>query len=309
MRPIFFSAAALLLMSACGSSHKQPAADSLTVSSVSASTDSLRMQITAIAAEAGGTVGVAIRNLSTGDTLTLNDTARLPMQSAFKFPIAMAVLKQVDEGKLRLDQTIPVSTEDFYDTYSPLMDSFPKGTKEKTIANLIYLMVAKSDNVACDVLLKTIGGPKVTNDFIHSLGVKNIEIVFSEEVMQSNWENQFSNWSNASAYTHLLDILHNGSGLSKSSNDFMMQTMLATTTGPKRLPGLLPAGTPVAHKTGTGGTKDGLNSATNDAGIITLPNGKLVAVTVFVSMSPAEEPVRDAVIAKIAKAVYDHYSK
>lgn len=309
MRPVIISAAALFLLSACANSGKQPASDSLAVSTVPASTDSLRQQIATIAAEAGGTVGVSIRHLGTGDTLTLNDTARLPMQSAFKFPIAMAVLKQVDEGKLKLEQSVPVSTKDYWDTYSPLKDSFPNGTKEKTIANLIYLMVCKSDNVACDVLLELTGGPRFTNDFVHGLGVSNMEIVFSEQDMQRNWENQFLNWGNASAYTHLLDILHKGSALSKASNDFMMNTMLATTTGAKRLPGLLPAGTPVAHKTGTGPTQDGICSATNDAGIITLPNNEQVAVVVFVGMSPAEESIRESVIAKIAKAVYDHYSK
>ncbi|WP_332699988.1 serine hydrolase, partial [Halalkalibacter lacteus] len=79
--------------------------------------------------------------------------------------------------------------------------------------------------------------------------------------------------------------------------------------GRKRLPGLLPEGTPVGHKTGSGSTNNGINSATNDAGTITLTNGQKIAVAVFVSMSPAEESVREAVIAKIAKAAYDHYSK
>ncbi|WP_298707659.1 class A beta-lactamase, partial [Chitinophaga sp.] len=289
MRPVIISAAALLLLSACANTGKQPASDSLTVSTAPASTDSLRQQIATIAAEAGGTVGVAIRHLGTGDTLTLNDTARLPMQSAFKFPIAMAVLKQVDEGKLKLDQQLPISTDDYFETYSPLKDSFPKGVKDKTIANLIYLMVSKSDNVACDVLIRTIGGTKVVDDFIHGLGVENIAIKLTEEEMNgpgTGFEPQFQNWANVSAYTHLLDILDKGTALSKGSNDFLVNTMLATTTGRNRLPGLLPPGTPLAHKTGSGYTHNGLNSATNDAGTIYLPNGQRVALAVFVSMSP-----------------------
>lgn len=311
MRSILFSAAAVALLSACGGAQKQPAAaDSLAVSNINTpSTDSLRQQIAAIAAEAGGTVGVAIRNLTTGDTLTLNDTAKLPMQSAFKFPIAMAVLKQVDEGKLKLDQTVEITPADLFPTYSPLQDSFPKGTKEKTIADLIYLSVAKSDNIACDVLLKIIGGTQKANDYVHGLGVKNMQIAATEEEMHSGWDVQFTNWSEITAYTHLLDILHKGTALSKPSNDFLLQTMLATTTGARRLKALLPAGTPIAHKTGTSDQKDGVYSATNDAGIISLPNGQQLAVAVFVSNSRAEEAVREGVIAKIAKAAYDHYSK
>ncbi|MGE7777438.1 class A beta-lactamase [Chitinophaga sp. NPDC101104] len=314
MRSYIISATIVTLMASCAGNPKQPAADSLAVSSTSTSpgTDSLRQQISAIAAEAKGIVGVAIQHFTTGDTLTLNDTARLPMQSAFKFPIAMAVLKQVDEGKLTLEQTLPVTPDDLFETYSPLQDSFPKGTKDKTIANLIYLMVAKSDNIACDVLIRKVGGCKVINDYVHSLGVKNIEIVLTEEEMNgpgTGFDLQFKNWAHASAYSQLLDILRKGTALSKPSNDFLMNTMLATTTGKNRLPGLLPPGTPVAHKTGSGSTKDGLVSATNDAGIITLPNGQQLAVSVFVSMSAADEASRDAVIAKIARAAYDHYSK
>jgi len=61
----------------------------------------------------------------------------------------------------------------------------------------------------------------------------------------------------------------------------------------------------VAHKTGTGGTRDSITSATNDIGIITLPNGTHLAVAVFVSDSSADEATRESVIARIAKAAWD----
>ena len=81
--------------------------------------------------------------------------------------------------------------------------------------------------------------------------------------------------------------------------------MIESTPGPKRLKGLLPAGTIVAHKTGTSGTEKEITAATNDIGIITLPDGRHVAIAVFVSDSPADVATREAVIAKIAKAVFD----
>jgi beta-lactamase class A len=76
-----------------------------------------------------------------------------------------------------------------------------------------------------------------------------------------------------------------------------------------RLKGMLPAGTPVAHKTGTGGTRDGVTSATNDVGIITLPNGKHIAIAAFVGDSRADEKTREAVIARAAKAAWDTWNK
>ena len=83
--------------------------------------------------------------------------------------------------------------------------------------------------------------------------------------------------------------------------------MIESPTGPKRLKGLLPAGTIVAHKTGTSGTFKGITAATNDIGIITLPNGRHLAIAVFVSDSPANEATREETIAKIAKAVWDKW--
>jgi beta-lactamase class A len=58
------------------------------------------------------------------------------------------------------------------------------------------------------------------------------------------------------------------------------------------------------HKTRTSGTKDGIAFATNDVRLITLPDGQRLALAVFVTDSKADEATRDAVIARIAKAVY-----
>ncbi|MGZ3836350.1 MAG: serine hydrolase, partial [Mucilaginibacter sp.] len=97
-----------------------------------------------------------------------------------------------------------------------------------------------------------------------------------------------------------------GKALSKSSNEFLWKIMTETSTGPHRIKGLLPQGAIVAHKTGTSGTNDeGLTPATNDVGIITLPNGKHLAIAVLVCNSKADETTRDGVIAQIAKAAWD----
>ncbi len=47
-----------------------------------------------------------------------------------------------------------------------------------------------------------------------------------------------------------------------------------------------------------------MTAATNDAGLITLPDGKKLAVAVFITDSPESEVVRDAVIAQIAKEIW-----
>jgi beta-lactamase class A len=103
----------------------------------------------------------------------------------------------------------------------------------------------------------------------------------------------------------LLRALREGRGLSRASRTLLLDLMLKSTPGPRRIKGLLPAGTPVAHKTGTSGTVEGLTRATNDVGLVTLPDGRHMAVAVFVSDTKAEADVREGVIAKIARAAWD----
>ena len=268
-------------------------------------------QIKTISAESKGIVGVSILGLESRDTLNYNAQSRLVMHSVFKFPIAMTVLNLVDKGKYKLDQKIKIRKGDMLPAkmYSPLRDKYPDGA-EIPLGEILGYMVSQSDNTACDFLLKKIGGPKVVNDYIHSLGVKGISIVASETDMASAWEVQYTNWAKPADLVRLLDIFYSGKALSKESNDFLMKIMLTTTTGPNRLRGLLPKDAVIAHKTGTSPTNaEGLSPATNDIGIITLPNGKHLAIVVMVCNSKADETTREAVIAKIAKAAWDIYGK
>jgi beta-lactamase class A len=94
-----------------------------------------------------------------------------------------------------------------------------------------------------------------------------------------------------------------GKILKPATQAILMQFMVNTTTGPARLKGMLPRGTKLAHKTGTSNTNDkGITAATNDIGIITLPDGKSLIISVFVKDAAADEPTREKVIARIAAA-------
>ncbi|HEY9001337.1 MAG TPA: class A beta-lactamase, subclass A2 [Mucilaginibacter sp.] len=270
--------------------------------------DSLKNQIIQIAKQSKGIVGVSILGIETRDTLNYNGNSRLVMQSVMKFPIAMTVLNLVDKGKYKLDQKMKVGKGDmFTNTWSPLRDKYPDGT-EITLGELLSYMVSQSDNNACDFFLKKLGGTQTVMDYLQGLGIKGINIVASETDMRKAWEVQYTDWCKPAEVVHLLDLLYSGKVLSKSSNDFLLKIMTETTTGPKRLKGLLPTDAIVAHKTGSSGTNDdGLTPASNDVGIITLPNGKHLAIAVFVCNSKADEAARDLVIAQIAKASWDFY--
>jgi beta-lactamase class A len=107
----------------------------------------------------------------------------------------------------------------------------------------------------------------------------------------------------------LLRKFYRGEVLSAKSTAYLREIMERTTTGPGRIKGLLPKETVVAHKTGSSGADEkGLVAATNDVGVVTLPDGRHIAVVVFVSDATAEEKACEAVIARVAKAVWDAYA-
>lgn len=170
-------------------------------------------------------------------------------------------------------------------------------------------MVTLSDNNACDILMRVLGGPqKITAD-IHGTGVIDIMIVGDETQMNADWGLQYQNWSKPLAQVQLLSLLYQGKLLSIPETKLLINLMEHTFVAPKRIRGLLPAGTVVAHRSGTSGTDDkGLSPATNDVGVITLPNGRHLAIAIFLSDSYLGDDKRDEVVAKIAKAAYNEFS-
>src|SRR5271154_638379 len=86
----------------------------------------LRAEVRAIAADAHGKVSVACSLPGTSLNCDLNPHAHPPMQSVFKLPVAIAVLHQVEQGKMTLDQPIRFRPEDRFvpHAFSPLQDKY-----------------------------------------------------------------------------------------------------------------------------------------------------------------------------------------
>lgn len=279
--------------------------------SIFAQRKSPKAEIDEIIRSSNGTVGAAMMDLSTRKSFVFNKNAKLPMQSVFKFPLAMAVLAEVDKGKFSLDQKITVTKKDLLPkTWSPMREKYPEGNVELPLAEILAYTVSQSDNNGCDILFRLLGGTANVHKYVQNLGVKDISIQATEEEMSKAWEVQFTNWSKPEAMLKLLEIFNRADKLSKSSSDFLWKIMTETTTGPNRIKGLLPAGTSVAHKTGTSGTNaQKVIGAINDAGIITLPNGKKIAIVVFVSNSTDSIEDSEKIIARISKAAWDFYAQ
>lgn len=276
-------------------------------------TDTLRSKIEQIVSDKKAVVGVSIIGNNDKDTISFYGDRRFPMQSVFKFHIALAVLSEIDRGKLSLDQKIDIRKEEFLpeDFWSPLRDENPNGGSF-TIEKLIQYSVSHSDNTACDVLIRLIGTPKTVEEYIKKSGIQDIQITFNEEEMQAKWENMFENWTTPKAASATLKLFYENRNnlLSDSSYDFFWKTNKETTTGKNRIRGQLPEETIVAHKTGWSGTnkETGITAAVNNIGIVFLPNGEYFIISIFVSESKENFGTNEKIIADIAKATYDFYT-
>lgn len=266
----------------------------------------LRHEFEKIAPGAMGRVGAAAMLLESGESADLSGDQHFPMHSVYKLPIAMAVLRRVDRDELKLGQTVKVEKNDFvrHGIYSPVRDKYPNGA-QLTVAELLRYTVSESDGTASDVLLNLAGGPRGVMAFLNEIKVSGVNVVNSEKEIGRDWQTQYENWASPRGAIELLTALQERRGLKAESRALLLKLMTESVPGAKRLKGQLPAGTVVAHKTGTGGTRDGITSATNDIGIITLPDGRHLAVAVFVSDSAADDTTREALIARIAKAAWD----
>lgn len=277
----------------------------LITTEVVAQKNDLRNSITQIAKTVDGQVGVSIMDLTTKDTLVYNRHGIFPMQSVFKFPIALAVLKKVDQNKLSLSKKVKLTKKDLLpNTWSPLRDKYPNANAEVPLEEILMYMVTHSDNNACDILLRLLGGPKKVNDYIHKLGVTEMAIKYNEEDMHKEWNAQFDNWSKTTAMLKLLELFYDKKLLSPTSHAVLWKMMAETSTGSNRIKGLLPKETEVLHRTGTGGVKDEVNGAVNDVGIVKLPNGKYFAIVIYLGRVRGNVPDLEKKMAEIALAAY-----
>jgi len=288
----------------------------------------LQGQIAEIAKEANGKVGVYAVVIETGETISLNADERFAMQSVVKVPIAMAVMKLVDEGKFKLDQKIQIAKGEMVppNMRSPIRDETPNGG-ERTVRELIRLAISESDGTAADVLQRVAGGASGVQVHIDSLGIGEMRVKYSHKEFGEKWEKQYENWVTPKGAVALLNSLWTASGRNASVNErattstdtdgrlsvggasLLLKFMTESNNPRNRIVAGLPRGTVVAHKTGTGGTRDALTSATNDVGIITLPNENQIVIAIFVGDSRADLAIREGVIAKITKIIIDNWSK
>ena len=296
-----------------------------------------------IATETDGVVGAAALHMKSGKRASLRGDEHFPMASVCKLPIAMNILAMVGEGKLSLKDSIEIPIEDVVPGVSEVAERWPK-EKSFPLNELLELMITKSDNTAVQTLFR-MGGAGMAARFrqwhidgmrvdrserrcnLDAAGVTNIPPVsewtpgmFDEltakitpsERLQAmrTFLDDPRDTATPIGTIQLLERAFRDELLSRELTARLVEILKATSTGSGRIKGLLPAGTVVAHKTGTMSTVAGLNGGTNDVGVIMLPKGAgRLAIAVYVRGSTRDQDTRDRVIARIAKAAFDSWTR
>jgi len=261
----------------------------------------------------GGRLGISVQAVDGGDMQELNGGERFPMQSVYKLPIAMAVLDQVERGTLTLTEKVTFRAGDMAGVgfHSPLRDRYPNGGVSVSVRDLIRAAIVDSDGIASDALYRVAGGGARITAYLRGIGIQDMDVATTEREMfdDKTRMTQYRNSTTPRAAVALLRALHAGRGVSPAAREILLKDMTESVPGPKRLKGQLPPQTAVAHKTGTDGTFNGMTRGTNDIGIITLPNGRHLAIAVFVKDSTADLATREGTIASAARLAFEAWTK
>ena len=281
-----------------------------------------------------GRIGFAAQEIGGDEVIAFNGDETFAMASTYKVAIAAAVLDRVDRGELSLDQLVDVPNEMFVTGVVALAETFPHGGIQLSVANLIEVMITESDNTTTDVSMELAGGAAAVTAYLQNLGITDLRVdrptteilrdfyglpgPATPETIAEAVRNNPALWTEQAdpnpdfeadprdhttplAMLQLLLAIDGGTAMSPESREFLLGVMSRTRTGAGRLKGLMPMGTPVAHKTGTAG------GIANDVGYITLPDGRRFAIAVFTNSSETSTADRDRAIAEIARMLFDYF--
>jgi beta-lactamase class A len=302
----------------------------------------LEARLRALTSRAPARCGIVAKRLRDGAVARVNADASIPLLSVVKLPVAIVVLDGVDRGRWSLTTPITLLPHDMHPR-GELGDRYPRGGGPVTLYRLLKLMITRSENSAADALVRIVGGPGVVTQWLERHGIHGLRVDRTERDLGDDWYGlppgadtiesaeeirelraqvppavhdsaaqamlrDPRDTGTAEACVHLLERLWRRELLSASMTDTLKSLLAHCETGEDRIPGLLPKGTPVARKTGTGGTSGAFTVAVDDIGVMRLPNGDDVAIAVLVG--EVRGPVRRAeqLIARVARTVFDAWS-
>jgi beta-lactamase class A len=216
----------------------------------------LQAKLAAYSMRAPGHVGIAVQDIVTGRTTGVNPGTEMPAASTIKIPVMVEVFSQLVAGKFDLNTKLVLRSFD-KDWGSGDLAGARAGSTY-TVERLLALMIDVSDNTATNMLIRLVGRREI-NAKMSELGLEHTRLT---DFIRS--EGNGIRWALRSSPADMMNLL--GSMAKRQLVDeWSSGEMIAILRGQRHnglLPQPLPAGTEIAHKTGT------LHDTLNDVGIV-----------------------------------------
>ncbi|MEG6567028.1 serine hydrolase [Thermoanaerobacterium saccharolyticum] len=255
---------------------------------------SLHDDIMNFVSNAGGDIGVSVKNLKTGERIDINEDMMFPSASTIKILIMAQIYKMAKEGYIRLTDNIVLS--DFMKTDGSGI-LYQLNSKHKfTIEELITLMIIISDNTAANILID-IADMKNINRMAEDLGLVHTKIqrkMMDFEAAKSGKDN----YTCPKDMAHLLEQMYAGKVVDEEHSIKMIE-VLKKQQDLGRLDMYLPDDVVIAHKPGE------LKHLEHDVGIVFLKDCDYIISVMTNNLSTNLDGRR--AIGKISKMVYDEY--
>lgn len=286
----------------------------------------------------GGRVGIAIKSIDDGWTVSAGGNTPLPQQSVSKIWVVMTILDQRDRGLLNLSDPVTLTRQDLTLFHQPIASLVLRdGSYTTTVENLLRRAITASDNTANDRLRTLAGGSEAVNEFIRRKALGSIKFGPGERLLQAGtagltWNQSYSvgrnfytaraalpmatrtrafnayvanpvDGASANAMVDALARLKQGNLLSAASTTWLISTMQETRTGRSRVRHAVPSGWLWGHKTGTGQDLPPRTAGFNDIGILTAPDGKSYAVAILIGETSRPVPRRQELMHAVTRTV------
>ena len=249
-------------------------------------------------------VAIAFVQPATGRHAFLGADLRLHAASTMKVPVLIELARRVDAGDLRWEDRLPVENRfasiadsaDFSVDAADDSDSLPYTWigSSASVADLARHMTVRSSNLATNILIQRLGADRV-NATAHRLGADSVTVLRGVED-DAAYRRGMNNTLTARGLATLLTALLGGRAASAEGTQRVI-ALLAAQEFNGGIPGGVPAGTLVAHKTGW------ITGIAHDAAIVYPPNAPPY-VLVILTRGYGSEADAEGVMRTVTAAVH-----
>jgi len=245
----------------------------------------------------GGRLGVALHDASGRRLAGLRDDERFPICSTFKFLLAAAVLYEVDQGRLRLDRRVPITTADLLGNSPTTREHV--GPHGLSVAELCRATLIWSDNAAANLLFPLVGGPAGLTAFLRANGDSLTRSDRTEPTLNEFAPGDDRDTTTPAAMAGNLRRLLLGDALAAGSRQQLIEWLRDNRTGDARLRAGLPTGWKVGDKTGSNG-----EDTTNDIAILWPPGGRPpLLLTAYLQGARVDQDRQNAALRDVAASM------